>query len=137
VDAWINLETTDLWKGVRETTNGKGANLVLDLVGGPLFEKCLSALAWRGRQVAISSSPESRVSFNLVDFYHNESRLFGVDSLKLSFEEAAEILRKLTPGFESGDFPPPGIQAFPLAQGPKLYRDIQEGQMKGKAVLIP
>src|ERR1700693_18070 len=32
---------------------------------------------WRGRQVAISSSPEPRVSFNLVDFYHNESRLLG------------------------------------------------------------
>jgi hypothetical protein len=44
----------------------------------------------RGRQVAIASNPDARVSFNLVDFYNNQSRLFGVDSLKITFEEAGE-----------------------------------------------
>lgn len=65
-----------------------------------MFEKCLGALAHHGRQVAISSSSTPRVSFNLVDFYHNEARLIGVDTLKLGFSEAADILRGLTPGFE-------------------------------------
>ena len=137
VDVWINLETTELSKGTRDTTDGKGADVVLDLVGGPLFEKCLSCLAPRGRQVAISSGAKPRVSFNLVDFYHNESRLLGLDSLKMSFEQAAEILRELTPGFESGDFPAPAVQAFSLAEGPEVYRKIQEGRIKGKAVLKP
>ena len=137
VDVWINLETTELSKGTREVTGGRGANVIFDLVGGSMFEKCLAALAWRGRQVAISSSPEPRVAFNLVDFYHNESRLLGVDSLKLSFQEAAEILRELTPGFESGEFPPPDVQAFPLTQGPKMYREIHQGSIKGKIVLNP
>ena len=102
-----------------------------------MFEKCLASLAPKGRQVAISSSPEPRVTFNLVSFYHNQSRLFGVDSLGLSFEEAAEILRELTPGFESGEFQPPEVQAFPLAQGPEVYRAINESRIKGKAVLVP
>ena len=97
VDVWINLETTDVAAGAREATDGKGADVVFDLVGGAMFEKCLSALAWRGRQVAISSSPDPRVTFNLVDFYHNESRLLGVDSLKLGFEDAANILRRNRP----------------------------------------
>lgn len=97
VDDWIDLQAVDLAAGVRTLTGGRGADIVLDVVGGTMFEKCLSALAWRGRQVAISSSPEPQVSFNLVNFYHNESRLLGVDSLKLSFEETAEILRRLTP----------------------------------------
>src|SRR6201982_4158970 len=99
--------------------------------------KNASALAWRGRQVAISSSPEPRVSFNLVDFYHNESRLLGVDSLKLSFEETAEILRQLTPAIESGIFPPPRVETFPLEEGPGLYRDMAESKIKGKTILIP
>jgi NADPH:quinone reductase-like Zn-dependent oxidoreductase len=102
-----------------------------------MFEASLSALAWRGRQVAISSSPEPRVSFNLVDFYHNESRLLGVDSLKLSFEETGDILRRLAPGFETGDFPPPEVETYPLEQGPALYRDINESKIKGKPVLVP
>jgi NADPH:quinone reductase-like Zn-dependent oxidoreductase len=137
VDDWIDLQATDLATAARTLTNGRGANVVFDVVGGAMFEQCLAALAWRGRQVAISSSPEPRVSFNLVDFYHNESRLLGVDSLKLSFEETAEILRRLSPGIESGIFPPSRVETFPLEEGPRLYRDIAESKLKSKAVLIP
>ena len=137
VNDWIDLQTTDLASGTRKLTVGRGADVVFDLVGGAMFEKCLAALAWRGRQVAISSSPEPRVNFNLVDFYHNESRLFGVDSLKLSFEETAEILRQLTSGFETGIFPPPPVETFSLAEGPRLYREVAESQVKGKPVLVP
>jgi len=137
VDDWIDLEAVDLATGVRRLTNGRGADIVFDVVGGALFEQCLSALAWRGRQVAISSSPEPRVSFNLVDFYHNESRLLGVDSLKLSFEETAEILRQLTPGIESGTFPPPAVETFRLDEGPRLYRDVAESKIKTKPILVP
>lgn len=137
VDVWINLETTELSAGARDATNGKGADVVFDLVGGAMFEKCLASLAWRGRQVAISSSPDPRVSFNLVEFYHNESRLLGVDSLKMTFPEAADILRQLTPGFESGELPPPTIQVFPLARAPEIYREMNAARLKGKIILNP
>jgi NADPH2:quinone reductase len=137
VDAWIDLETTDLAAGTRNATSGAGANVILDVIGGPMFEKCLGALAHRGRQVAISSGSMPRVSFNLVDFYHNESRLIGVDTLKLSFSEAANILRGLVPGIEQGDYPPPEVQSRPLESGPDAYREIEAGKIRGKVVLIP
>jgi NADPH:quinone reductase-like Zn-dependent oxidoreductase len=110
---------------------------VFDVVGGPLFAQCLASLAWRGRQVAIASSVEPRVSFHLIDFYHNESRLLGLDTLKLSFAEAAGILRQLLPELESGEFRAPDCQTFPLAQGPEIYRQIHESKLKGKVVLTP
>ena len=72
---WINLESDDLPAKVREATNGRGADVVFDLIGAGMFEKCLASLAHRGRQVAIASGPERRVTFDLIDFYHNESRL--------------------------------------------------------------
>ena len=137
VDHWIDLESADLGTGARQATNGQGADVVFDVVGGQMFEQCLAALAWRGRQIAISSSPDPRVSFDLVDFYHNESRLLGVDSLKLSFQETGEILRRLTTGFETGDFPPPEVETYPLEQGPAIYRDMNESKIKGKPVLVP
>ena len=137
VDHWIDLESADLGTGARQATNGRGADVVFDVVGGQMFEQCLAALAWCGRQIAISSSSDPRVSFNLVDFYHNESRLFGVDSLKLSFQEAGDILRRLTSGFEIGDFPPPEVETYPLEQGPAIYRDMNESKIKGKPVLVP
>jgi NADPH2:quinone reductase len=137
VQKWIDLQTSNLADEVRAATAGKGADVVFDVIGGAMFEKCLQSLAWRGRLVVIASNPEPRVNFNLVDFYHNESRLLGVDSLKLDFEEAAEILRALTPLIESGELPLPEVQAYPLAQAPELYRGIASSTLKGKPVLVP
>ncbi|HYY27976.1 MAG TPA: zinc-binding alcohol dehydrogenase family protein [Chthoniobacterales bacterium] len=137
VDDWIDLQAVDLATATRMLTNGRGADVVFDVVGGAMFEKCLAALAWRGRQVAISSSPEPRVSFNLVDFYHNESRLLGVDSLKLSFEETSEIFRRLIPGIESGIYPPPRFEIFSLDDGARIYRDLAESKIKSKPILVP
>src|SRR6202789_3242735 len=65
----INTKTEDLRERVLELTVGKGVNAVFDTVGGPVFEPALRSLAFGGRQVAISSAGDPRVSFNLVDFY--------------------------------------------------------------------
>ena len=111
--AWIDLESRPLPESVQELTAGKGADLIVDVVGGPLFEPCLQSLAHRGRQIAIASAGDPRVTFNLVDFYHKEARLLGVDTLKLSFAEAAAILQALLPGFQEGIFPPSRGEDFP------------------------
>ncbi len=138
---WINLESGDLPAKVREATGGRGADVIFDLVGGELFEQCLASLARRGRQVAITSGPERRVAFDLIDFYHNESRLFGVDSLKLNFEETGVILRALSTGLDTGLYASPSaedpVEVFPLEQGVQAYRDIAEGRLRKKAVLVP
>jgi NADPH:quinone reductase-like Zn-dependent oxidoreductase len=140
VFGWINLESDDLPVKARELTDGRGADMVFDLIGGPMFEKCLGSLAYRGRQVAIASGPERRVSFDLINFYHNELRLFGVDSIKLSFEETGAILRNLSSGIDSGTYPSPSgaaILRVPLDQGVQVYHDVAEGRIRQKAVLIP
>jgi NADPH:quinone reductase len=123
---------------IRAETGGRGADVVLDVVGGSLFEPCLQCLAFGGRQVAIASSPESKVTFNLVDFYHNQSHLIGVDSIQLSFKDSGRILKSLLPYFESGDF---GTQGDPVAVGfdavLSAYRELAEGRAKAKYVFVP
>ena len=114
-------------------TKGRGADVVLDVVGGARFEKCLASLAPRGRQIAISSNPDPRVTFNLVDFYHNQSRLLGLDSLKITLEESGEILRLLTPGIEAGIYPPPRVETFALDEALRLYHELP----RSKPILIP
>jgi len=132
---WIDLEARPLPESVRELTGGKGANLILDTVGGPLFEPCLESLAERGRQIAIASAGDPRVTFNLVDFYHKEACLIGVDTLKLSSGEAAEILRGLLPGFKEGIFSPPAVEAVSLNEALSAYRAVMEGSSGKKFVI--
>jgi NADPH:quinone reductase-like Zn-dependent oxidoreductase len=137
VNAWIDLESTGLTAGCRALTSGEGADVVFDTVGGPLFEACLASVARRGRQVSIAAGGMPRVTFSLVDFYHNESRLLGLDSLKWGFKEGADILRELVPAFESGEYPAPEVLSVPLEKGVEYYRLIQDGKAKAKVVLVP
>lgn len=137
VDRWIDLEKTDLAVGCREATQGAGVDAVFDTVGGPLFEPCLRCLAPRGRQVAISSGGSPRVAFDLVEFYHNQSTLRGVDSLKVSFAAAAEILRALVPAFAARELPPPAVESRPLDRGLETYRALESGKLGAKVVFVP
>jgi NADPH:quinone reductase-like Zn-dependent oxidoreductase len=135
VDEVLNLEAKPLAEAVLGATGGRGADVILDVVGGSLFEPCMRSLAHRGRHVVIAG--RTQVSFDLGDFYHREGRLFGVDTLKLSLAESAAILRHLAPGFEDGSYGPPVEQRWPLADAPAAYARIHEGTAAGKIVLIP
>src|SRR5271168_1998285 len=133
-DAVVNTKTEDLRERVFELTAGKGADVVFDTVGGPMFEPALRSLRAGGRQVAISSR-DPRVSFDLRDFYHNSSRLLGVDSYGLTSRQIAEIESELQPGFESGVLKPPPIEIVPFEKAADAYSRVATGQAKAKQVL--
>jgi NADPH:quinone reductase-like Zn-dependent oxidoreductase len=127
----------DLPAEVRAATAGKGADVVLDLVGGVMFRSALNSLALRGRLVEIASTGQREVSFDLVDFYHNESRLFGVDTLKRDLTASAEALDALTPGFDAGDYRSAPIEeSCGLGGAQEAYRKVAAGAA-GRIVLRP
>ncbi|MGA9308708.1 MAG: zinc-binding alcohol dehydrogenase family protein [Candidatus Sulfotelmatobacter sp.] len=131
----VNTKSEDLHARVMELTAGKGVNAVFNTVGGPLFEPALQSLAFGGRQVVIASPGNPRVSFNLVDFYHNFSQLFGVDSYGLTTRQIAEIANELGPGFETGALTPPQIEIVPFEKAVDAYTRVAAGQANAKQVL--
>ncbi|MGO8977508.1 MAG: quinone oxidoreductase family protein [Steroidobacteraceae bacterium] len=132
------VEDRPLEIGVRELTKGRGADVVFDAVGGPMFESALKSLTHRGRLLEISSVGNRRVSFDLIDFYHNESRLFGVDTRARNAVASSTLLDGLTPFFEQGTFGPPAVdRVFPLTDGVKAYEEVGQGQIRGRLVLSP
>jgi NADPH2:quinone reductase len=133
-EAVVNTKTEDLREWVFELTAGKGVDAVFDTVGGAMFEPALRSLGVGGRQVAISSR-DPRVSFNLVDFYHNSSRLIGVDSYGLSSREIAGIENELQAGFETGVLTPQPIEIVPFEKAVDAYGRMAAGLAKAKQVL--
>jgi len=131
----INTKTEDLRERVMELTAGKGVDAVFDTGGGPMFEPALRSLRLGGRQVAISSAGEPRVSFNLIDFYHNFSLLLGVDSFGLTSQKGAEIEHELDLGFEKGTLKPPPVELVPFEKAMDAYSRVAAGQAKTKQVL--
>ena len=131
----VNTKTEDLRERVLELTAGRGVDAVLNTVGGPLFEPALRSLRFGGRQVVISSAGDPRVSFNLIDFYHNFSRLLGIDSFGLTLEQVAEIEDGLQPGFETGVLKAPPIEIDPFENAVEAYSRVAARQAKAKQVL--
>ncbi|NYH26134.1 quinone oxidoreductase family protein [Paraburkholderia bryophila] len=120
---------------VRALTGGAGADVVYDTVGGVAFETALSLVKRRGRVLEISGTGKRRVEFDLIDFYHNETQLLGVDSAKLGVAESAPLMTALVEGFESGQLTGPAIaQTFPLAQAREAYAAVAGGT-RGRVVI--
>jgi len=134
-EAVIDVTKEDLRERVLASTGGKGADAVFDTVGGPMFEPALHSLRIGGRQVAITSVGDPRVSFNLLDFYHNLSRLIGVDTNKLTPRDVANILDELRPGFESGHLKAPAIELVSLVQAVTAYEMAASGKALAKQII--
>ncbi|HTJ02925.1 MAG TPA: zinc-binding alcohol dehydrogenase family protein [Methylovirgula sp.] len=127
----------DLPAEVRAATAGKGADVVLDLVGGVMFRSAVNSLALRGRLVEIAATGQREVSFDLLDFYRNENRLFGVDTGKRDLIASAEVLDALTPGFIAGDYhAAPIAETCGLEDAQAAYRKVAAGTA-GRIVLRP
>jgi NADPH2:quinone reductase len=133
----IVADGADIPTAVRQATGGRGADVVLDCVGGVMFRHALDCLALRGRVIEMSVTGAKEVTFNLADFYHNESRLIGVDTLKLDMTESADVLEALRPGFEAGDYHSAPIgHRFPLGEAVAAYQAVAAGE-PGRIVLRP
>lgn len=138
IDDFFALGPNSVEKKVRGATNEQGADVVFDSVGGPMFEPGLKSLAHRGRQLEIASAVDRRVSFDLIDFYHNEGQLFGVDTRARDAVASAALLEGLVPFFAQNTFRPPSIdQTIALADGPKAYDEVDRGLVRGRIVLVP
>jgi NADPH2:quinone reductase len=124
-DAYVPFDDSTVER-VKELTGG--VDVVYDTVGGVAFEMALGLVKRRGRVVEISATGRRRVEFDVIDFYHNETQLFGADSAKLGVTESARLLAALAEGFESGKLAAPVIaQRVPLAQAREAYEAVAAG----------
>jgi NADPH:quinone reductase-like Zn-dependent oxidoreductase len=131
----VNTKTEDLRERVLELTAGKGVDAVFDTVGGPMFELALRSLKVGGRQVAIASAGGPRVSFSLVDFYHNFSRLLGGGQLWTDAATGSRIEHELLLGFDAGVLKPPPIEMVPFEKAVDAYSRVAAREAEVKQVL--
>jgi NADPH:quinone reductase-like Zn-dependent oxidoreductase len=136
-EAFVDAKAEDFPGDVKALTEGHGVDLVLDAVGGPMFEPCLKSLRVGGRQVAITSLGNRRVEFSLTDFYHNVLRLIGVDTMKLTGPRIAGIMDHLKAGFDEGHLRPPPVQTWPLERAVDAYLAVEKGSGSTKQVVLP
>jgi NADPH:quinone reductase-like Zn-dependent oxidoreductase len=138
VQVIVDTSREDVTDAVLAATDGRGADLVLDAVGGPLFEPALNSLGEKGRMVVITTTPGmQQVSFNLFDFYRKGLRLLGLMTSFLDTEESAAVLKDLKPGFDEGALRAPAVaERYPLEQAGAAYARVESGEVAGRVLVV-
>lgn len=138
-DRAINYRDEDWPAVVKDFTQGKGVNLILDMVGGDYVQKNISSLAWDGRIVNIAFLKGSKVEVNLALFMIKRQTLTAStlrpQSLKAKAAMAQALREKVWPLFDAGTLKTMIYKTFPLAEAADAHRLMESSAHIGKIVL--
>ena len=137
-DHLINYSDTSLKDSILEITEGRGADVIYDPVGGELFEQCLRAVAWCGRILIIgfTSGKISTVPANLPLL--KGSSIIGVFWGRFTEQEPkinAENTTKLFQLLQKGKLKPHISKIYPLEQSTMALDILEKRRVKGKVII--
>ena len=138
-DLAINYTTQDFVEHTRAFTDGKGANVVLDMVSGSYVARNLEALAEDGRHVTIAVLGGMQAEINMAKVMTKRLVLTG-STLRARSDEfkamiADEIHSSVWPLVEDGSLRPVMDRSFPLAEVAAAHARMEAGEHIGKIVL--
>jgi NADPH:quinone reductase len=126
-------------KEVLARTGGRGADVVLELVGGAYLAEDLACLALGGRIVVVGMMSGTVAEVNLATLMHRRAEIRGTVLRARPLEEKILVGRALekhlVPLFESGALRPVVDRVLPLAQAAEAHRALQSDETFGKIVL--
>lgn len=138
VDAAINYGTAGLRDTVRALTDGRGADVVFDPVGGELFDQATRCISWGGRLLVVGFAsgtiPSFPVNLALLKGYAVIGVYYG-RFREIEPETAAENMRALRELFDAGKLSPPIHRVFDLQHTPAALECLQERTVMGKVVV--
>ena len=138
-DVAINYKTADFVEAVKTATDGKGADVILDMVGGDYIGRNYEAAGVEGRivQIAFAGSPKATVDFRrimLKRLHHTGSTLRSrAVADKGAIREAIE--QKVLPLLAAGTVTPIIYKTFPLAKASDAHALMESSAHIGKIVL--
>jgi NADPH:quinone reductase len=135
----INYKTEDFVEVVKSLTDGRGVNVILDMVGGDYIPRELNALAEEGRIVLIAFQRGTQANIDLGLIMRRRLTVTG-STLRARDEKfktmvAQAVKEKVWPLLEAGTLAPVISATFPLAQAADAHRLMESSQHIGKIVL--
>ncbi|WP_026375436.1 NADPH:quinone oxidoreductase family protein [Aestuariibacter salexigens] len=139
-DILINYTEKDLKTALKEVTDGKGADVVYECVGGDTFHACSRNMAWNGRLLVIGFAcgeiPEFPVNLALVKGYSVVGVFWGSFTQHQPKEFAANMKELLT-WYVEGKVKVIVDEALPLSRATDALHKVMGREVKGKMVLTP
>lgn len=135
----IDYHTEDFVDVVKQLTNGRGVDLILDIVGGDYIPRDLVSLAVEGRLVVIGFMGGDTATIDFRRVLGRRLTITGSTLRPRSVEEkgqiAAALRREVWPLLESGKVKPQIYRTFPLGDAAAAHRLMESSEHIGKIVL--
>jgi NADPH2:quinone reductase len=139
-DLAINYKTEDFVAATKDETGGKGADVILDIIGGDYIERNYEAAAVEGRivQIAFQGSPKATVNFTriMLKRLHHTGSTLRSRSVEDKAAIAAAVEAKVLPLIVAGRVKPVIDSTFPLREAAAAHARIESSAHIGKIVLI-
>lgn len=143
-DHWVDLSKENLRDTLREQvhalTGGKGADIILDPLGGDIFDAAIRALAWRGRLVVIGFAagriPTLKVNYVLLKNIE-VSGLQISDYRKRMPDEVRRCFEDVFALYEAGKVRAGPAVRFPLAAYADALNGLTGRSLGGRAIIEP
>lgn len=143
-DAIIDLSRPNLHDDLRAqvyaATDNKGVDIILDPLGGDIFDAALRTLAWRGRLVVIGFAagriPTIKANYLLLKNIE-VSGLQVSDYRKRTPEQVVSCFADVFGLYAQGKLKPAPAETYPLAHFAEALQRIQSRQARGRVILLP
>src|SRR5882762_3481056 len=137
LDVGIRTRSPDFAEAVMKATGGKGANLVVNNVGGSMFAETIRALAYEGRHATVGYVDGVLKSEIDIEALHTKRlTLFGVSNRLRSAEQRAVTVRGFTadilPLIAAGKIRPLVDRVFPFSELPAAKNYMESNAHLGK-----
>jgi NADPH2:quinone reductase len=141
-DDIVDLSVPDLKESLRaqvfEKVGKDGVDIVLDMLGGDMFDAAIRALAWRGRLVVIGFASGRIPSIKANYFLVKNIEVTGLqisDYRKRRPDDMAAAFRQIFGWHAAGKLKPLPTKVYPIEQFATAMHDIQDRKVRGRVVL--
>lgn len=125
---------------VKDLTDGRGVDVLLDNMGASYLEKNLDALAPDGRLVIIGMQGGRKGTLDIGKLLSKRGQLFATGLRARPVEQKSEICRQVAehvwPLYRSGRIQPPRQTRIPMTDAARAHALLESGEGSGKIILV-
>ncbi|HTR61145.1 MAG TPA: zinc-binding alcohol dehydrogenase family protein [Candidatus Binataceae bacterium] len=138
MDHGINYRRDDVAKAVMKLTDRKGADLVVDPVGGSTLQSSIMALAYRGRISMVGAAGREAMTVDVSPLMAGNRSLTGVFlGAEIATDRAHNMIQRLVDEAARGEYKVVIDRTFPLREAAAAHAYIESRQAVGRVLLIP
>jgi NADPH2:quinone reductase len=131
----VDTSLEKLVDGVRRITDGYGADIVVDGIGGEVLSEAVKAFALDGSLITLGYSASRKTTIDVTDLIVPQASIHGLNMFRQPQATIAKAWKAIVSLLQSGAIKPIVAKTFPLVKAAEALRYLVEERPFGRVVL--